>query len=321
MPNYDTKKTMFVFPGQGSQTSKMGKELYDKYNEAKEVFQEVDNVLNYKLSDIIFGDDYHKLSSTEHTQPALMTVSIAILRILLKKSGKNIENLCQVVAGHSLGEYSALCAAKSISLSDTAKVLYVRGTSMNDAAPNGIGGMIVLLGATTENANDIVQDLAENDTLVIANDNSIGQIVLSGHMSAINRVVENHSKYGIKRAIKLPVSGPFHSPLMKGAANNVRNILNDIEIKEPIVQFIANVSASYVSNPNHIRSSLVSQVTNSVRWRESIEVAANEGIEYVFEIGSGNILSNLTKRIASNIQTTSISTDGDIDAFCEIIST
>lgn len=311
-------EVMFVFPGQGSQALNMGKDVYENHQSSREVFEEVNDTLGYSLSDIIFGEDLEKLSLTEHAQPALMTVSIAVLTALKKETGKNIQDLCAVVAGHSLGEYSALCAAGVISVSDTAKLLSARGKAMSKAAPKGTGGMVALLGADTEKAKQLIANSAENETLVIANDNSVGQIVLSGHVGAVDRAVQNAASCGIKKAVKLQVSGPFHSPLMLPAAS-ISELIHDTEFHDLTVKFIPNITAEFENEKLKIKDLLVKQVTGTVRWRESILFASLSGIKIAVELGSGKVLSGLIKKTTDSISCLSAETSMDVSSLVQFL--
>jgi len=309
------KKTIFAFPGQGSQFLGMGRSVFDNYQVSKDVFLEVNDALNYNLSDIIFGNDIEKLTLTNNTQPALMCVSIAVLKAIEEEMGKKIEDLCSIVCGHSLGEYSALCASGAISLSDTTRILAIRGNAMNNSAPNGTGGMAAILGATDQQILTLLKDSRiDGEVLVIANNNSCGQTVISGSIASINKSIEVAKFLGIKRAIKLPVSGPFHSPLMYKAKEEMQIALNDIKIVKPKIPVIANYTAEATSDPEEIRNLLVQQITGAVRWRESITYAENIGYTRLFEIGAGTILNGLTKRISSNINALSIETKDEIIA-------
>ena len=306
----------FIFPGQGSQVLGMGRSFYDTYQVAREVFQEVDDSLEYKLSDIIFGQDLSLLSATQNTQPALMTVSVAILKVLEKETKKSISDLCSVVAGHSLGEYSALVACGVMSLSDAAKVLKVRGNSMAVACPVGLGAMAAIIGADRQMVEKLIEISTQcNEILVFANDNSIGQIVISGHLSAVDRAIEKSSEVGIKRVIKLPVSGPFHSPLMNSAKDKVSYVLNDLHFANPLVRFVANVTAAFEDDPVKIKSLLVDQITSNVKWTQSIQLLEKNGINEFIEIGSGKVLSGLVKRTVQNVVTKNIENISDLEVF------
>lgn len=287
---------MLIFPGQGSQYVGMGKQIYDNFPIAKDVFNEVDDALGFKLSKIIFEGPEEDLKITSNTQPALMATSMAILRVLEKEKGLVVSK-CKFVAGHSLGEYSALCAAGAISLRDTAKLLKYRGQFMLEACPRGKGGMAAVLGANIELANELIRVSREVDVLVIANDNSSDQVVISGSIEAIDRAIQNARDLNIKRVIKLPVSGPFHSPYMESAAKHLATQFNAIKIAKPVPNLIANITAQEENDPETIKDLLVAQVHGNVRWRETIEYAHSKGIEQIIEIGAKNILTNLAKKM------------------------
>ena len=261
----------FVFPGQGSQTVGMGKEVAEAFPVAKHIFEEVDDALGQNLSKLIFEGPLDGLTLTENTQPALMATSLAILRVLEKEGNTMLANLCSYVAGHSLGEYSALAAANALTITDTAKLLRIRGKAMQEAVAPGEGGMAALLGLEFDVAMQIA-DKASNgeDMCQAANDNGGGQIVLSGTNAAIDRAIALAPEFGIKRAIKLPVSAPFHSAMMKPAADKMAEALSQVSVRAPSVPLIANITAEETSDPNQIRAQLVEQVTGMVRWRESV---------------------------------------------------
>ncbi len=309
-------KIVFAFPGQGSQYAGMGKSVYENYKIARETFAEVDAALGLQLSKIILGDNQEEITLTYNAQPGLMCVSIAILRVLEQESGKKIEELCSLACGHSLGEYSALCAAGAVSLSDCAKILSIRGHAMNNAAPAGTGGMAAILGASDEQVAELLQkSLQNNEVLVIANDNSLGQTVISGSIEAINRSIEISKDLGIKRAVKLPVSGPFHSPLMQKAKEEMIIALQDLQINVPKVPVIANFTAKETQNPTEIRNLLAEQVTGAVKWRQSIMRIEELGYENLVEIGAGKVLAGLTKRTSEKIQSKSLESIEDINSY------
>ncbi len=292
-------KNMFMFPGQGSQTLKMGFELYQKYDVAKSIFNQVDQALGFKLSDIIFGDDEEKLLFTENTQPALMTVSIATLRCLEQEKQKNANQMCDFVAGHSLGEYSALHCAGVLSLEDTAYLLQIRGKAMAEACKKNQGSMIALLGADIEKSEELCKKAG--GTLVIANDNANGQIVLSGENNAINRAIDIANSLGIKKAIKLNVQGAFHSPLMEYAQDIMINEISKVHFTTPQIPIFANFTAQLVKNIDEIKDLLIKQITGRVRWRETLFNAQANGVNKMIEIGNGKVLAGLAKRTLDNI--------------------
>lgn len=308
--------TAFVFPGQGSQSIGMGKELHDAFPVAREVFEEVDETLSQKLSTLMFEGNEADLNMTENTQPALMAVSIAALRVLEKEGGFALKDKISFVAGHSLGEYSALCAAGSLSLSDTARLLRIRGAAMQKAVPVGVGGMVAILNLDPEIVQAICDEVNKPDSLcAIANDNSPGQIVISGHKEAMDKAAALALEKGAKRALPLPVSAPFHCALMQPAAETMQAALAETDVKEPVVPLIANVTTEAITRPELIRDSLVRQVTGQVRWRESIEKMAADGVDTMVEIGSGKVLCGLIRRINRDIACQNVGTPADLDAF------
>jgi [acyl-carrier-protein] S-malonyltransferase len=308
-------KTALIFPGQGSQAVGMGKDLYENFSVAREVFKKVDDILAVNLSKIMFEGPSEELTKTENTQPALMAVSIALIEVLEKEFGKKITDLCSYVAGHSLGEYSALCAAKSISLEETAKLLQVRGREMAKCGERTTGAMAAILGVEIEVANSIASEAAQGDICQVANDNSVGQVVISGSKTAIDRAIEIAKSKGAKRALALPVSGAFHSALMLDAQNEMKIALEKADIKSPLVPVVANVSADLVTDPNQIRDLLAKQITGSVRWRETMLFLDSQGVEEVIEIGSGKVLAGLVSRTCPNMKSRSIQNSEDIKSF------
>lgn len=302
----------FVFPGQGAQTIGMGKALADAYPTAKAVFEEVNEALNEDLSALIWNGDIADLTLTRNAQPALMATSIAAMRALASE-GVDI-SAASFVAGHSLGEYTALAAAGALSLSDTARLLRVRGTAMQEAVPVGIGAMAALLGLDFETARAVAQEAAQGEVCQAANDNDPSQVVVSGHKAAVERALIIAKEKGAKRAMLLPVSAPFHCSLMAPAADVMASALEGVEITAPTVPLVANVAATAVTDPAEIRSLLVAQVTGSVRWRESVGYMAAQGVTEIWEIGAGKALSGMIRRIDKSIATKSVGTPDDITA-------
>ncbi len=304
----------FLFPGQGSQAVGMGKDFYDSEDIAKQTFLQVDDVLGYSLSSTIFNGSAEELSITTNTQPALMATSIAILRVLQKESGKMIDELCKVVAGHSLGEYSALCAANSLTLEDTAKLLHIRSSSMQKASPQGEGAMAACLGISQTMLQNMLDDLVEDGICQIANDNVEGQIVISGHEHNIDRIIATLKDTGHK-AIKLKVSAPFHSSLIKDAEPPMRAALDVTNFSTLAVPLIANITANLVTDTTQIKTNLVQQICGTVRWRETMDKLASLGIDELVEIGSGRVLAGLAKKSPHNFTVRNISSMQDLSDF------
>lgn len=304
----------FVFPGQGSQDVGMGKALADAFPAAREVFDEVDDALGEKLSAIMWDGPKETLTLTANAQPALMAVSMAVMRVLEREKGFKLADKVKFVAGHSLGEYSALAAAGAFSLADTARLLRLRGEAMQKAVPVGEGGMAALLGVGMDVAQKVAEAAAQGDVCQVANDNDPTQVVLSGHKRAIDRVAEVGKPLGVRRAMPLPVSAPFHCALMQPAADAMAEALAKVEIKAPAVPVIANVLAAPITDPEEIRKRLVEQVTGTVRWRETVQYMAANGINEVYEIGAGKVLAGLVGRIEKGIKTASIGTPDDVAA-------
>ncbi|MGD9668250.1 MAG: ACP S-malonyltransferase [Hyphomicrobiaceae bacterium] len=304
----------FVFPGQGSQDVGMGKALAESFAAAREVFDEVDAALGEKLSTIMWEGPKETLTLTANAQPALMAVSMAVMRVLEQEKGFKLADRVKFVAGHSLGEYSALAAAGAFTLADTARLLRLRGEAMQRAVPVGEGAMAALLGVGLDVAQTVAQSAAQGDVCQVANDNDPTQVVLSGHKRAIDRVAEVGKPLGVRRAMPLPVSAPFHCALMQPAADAMAEALSKVDIKAPAVPVIANVLAAPISDPEEIRKRLVEQVTGTVRWRETVQYMAANGITEVYEIGAGKVLAGLVGRIAKGIKTASIGTPEDVAA-------
>jgi [acyl-carrier-protein] S-malonyltransferase len=306
----------FVFPGQGSQFVGMGKDLADNFSSAKEVFQEVDSALSQNLFNLMVEGPAEELTLTANAQPALMAMSMAVVKVLEKEFDISLAEKAKYVAGHSLGEYSALCAADVFSISDTAKLLRIRGEAMQKAVPLGVGSMAAVIGVSIEKAAEIAKAASDEENLCVwANDNADGQVVLSGHMAAIDKVVEIASEFGAKRAVKLPVSAPFHSPLMAPAAEKMQEALESVEANNAKIPVISNVLASDIIDANEIKKRLVEQVTGSVRWRESVLFMKENGVEKLVELGAGKVLSGLVRRIDRSVSGVSVGSATDIEEF------
>ena len=312
-------KTAFVFPGQGSQAVGMGKDFYDNFAAAKEAFQEVDDALGQNLSQLIFSGAPEDLNMTANTQPALMAVSMAIIRTLEKHFNLQIDQTAQAVAGHSLGEYAAHAAVKSFSLADTARLLRIRGDAMQKAVPVGQGAMAAVLGLDFAQLQPLCATLTSAEALVVpANDNCPGQVVISGHKSAVEAAVAQATAMGAKRAVMLPVSAPFHCALMEPAARAMQEALAQTDMNAPLLPIYANVTTQAESEPEHLKTLLVEQVTQPVRWRETIQrMNGQDGFDCFVEIGAGKVLSGLNKRIAADAQCLNIATPADIEAVLE----
>ena len=305
----------FVFPGQGAQTIGMGKDLAEAYPEARAVFEEVDDALGEPLSDLIWEGDLDTLTLTQNAQPALMATSIAAVRAL-EAEGIGMER-ASFVAGHSLGEYSALCAAGVLSLADAARLLRIRGIAMQEAVPVGLGAMAALLGLDFAAVRDVANDAAQGDVCEAANDNDPGQVVVSGHKAAVERAVELAKARGAKRAVMLPVSAPFHCALMAPAADVMDKALSDVSFGVPTVPVVPNVRAQACSDPTELRALLVEQITGAVRWRESVAWMAGQGVTEIWEIGAGKALSGMVRRIDRSVATRALGMPTDVKAVLE----
>jgi len=309
----------FVFPGQGSQAVGMGKALGEAFAPAREVYEEVDDALGQRLSKLMFEGPADELTLTENAQPALMAASIAVLRVLEAEAGIELGQAAGFVAGHSLGEYSALAAARALDLADAARLLKTRGQAMQAAVPVGAGAMAALLGAELDLATAIAEDAAAGEVCAVANDNGAGQCVVSGTASAVDRAIVLAEERGVKRAIKLQVSAPFHCALMQPAAEAMAAALAAVALKPPRVPVVANVTAAPVSDPDTIRGLLVEQITSMVRWRESVLAMRAAGVDTQIELGAGKVLSGLARRIDRDLSTLNAETPDDIEALVKAL--
>ncbi|HTZ78736.1 MAG TPA: ACP S-malonyltransferase [Stellaceae bacterium] len=308
-----------VFPGQGSQAVGMGRELAEAFPVARHTFEEVDEALRQRLSKLMFEGPESDLTLTENAQPALMAVSLAVIRVLVQEGGFDLPRHAAFVAGHSLGEYSALCAAGTFSLSDAARLLKRRGQAMQRAVPVGAGTMAALLGLELEAAREVAEAAREGEVCDTANDNGPGQVVVSGSTAAVERALKIAAERGARRAIMLPVSAPFHCALMEPAAREMEEALATVAMAPPTVPLVANVTAASVDDPETIRHLLVRQVTGLVRWRESVLYMKREGVDAVVELGAGRVLSGLVKRIDREIATASVGTPAEIETFLKAL--
>lgn len=302
----------FTFPGQGSQQVGMGKDLNDAYPAAKAVFEEVDEALGKSLSKIMWEGPADELTLTENAQPALMAVSMAVMRSMEAEFGFDLQKHVKYVAGHSLGEYSALAAAGTFSIYDTSQLLTIRGKSMQAAVPVNEGAMAALLGLDLEDAIKLAEKASEGEVCTAANDNAPGQVVISGARAAVERAVELAPEFGARRAVLLDVSAPFHCALMQPAADAMRDALSNTEIKDPVIPLVSNVRASAVTSAAEIRDGLIEQVTGRVRWRESVSYMAQNGVTSVYEIGCGRVLTGLARRIERDLEANSINNPDDV---------
>ena len=313
----------FIFPGQGSQAVGMGRDLAASFAPARHVFEEVDEVLKQKLSKLMFEGPSDELTLTENAQPALMAVSLAVLRVLQAEGGINLKDKIVLAAGHSLGEYSALAAVETFSVANAAILLKLRGQAMQKAVPAGAGAMAALLGVELELAREICAEAEDGpdgrETVAAANDNGGGQVVISGHKAAVERAIEIAKVRGVKRALLLPVSAPFHCGLMAPAADAMAEAFANMPPHAPVLPIIANVTAAKVTDPNEIRDLLVRQVTGTVRWRESVEEMVRLGVTNFYEIGAGKVLSGLVKRIAPDAAATPVGSPADIEAAIKVL--
>ncbi|HVA35319.1 MAG TPA: ACP S-malonyltransferase [Stellaceae bacterium] len=309
----------FVFPGQGSQAVGMGRELRAAFATAREVFAEIDEALKQNLSRLMFEGPESDLILTENAQPALMAVSLAAMRVMEKDGGLDLKRHAAFVAGHSLGEYSALAAAHALAIADAASLLKQRGRAMQRAVPVGMGAMAALLGLEIDAARAIASEAAQGEVVEAANDNGAGQVVVSGHRTAVERAVVHAASHGAKRAIMLPVSAPFHCALMEPAAREMTEALADVQLAEPIVPLVANVTATAVRDPVEIKDLLVQQVTGLVRWRECVLYMKERGVSVLVEVGAGRVLSGLAKRIDRELTGLSIGTPAEIEAFLKTL--
>lgn len=309
----------FVFPGQGSQAVGMGKELAGAFAPARRVFEEIDEALKQNLSRLMFEGPEAELTLTENAQPALMAVSLAVVRTLEKDGGFDLSKHAAFVAGHSLGEYSALAAVGTFALADAARLLKTRGRAMQEAVPVGQGAMAALLGLDLDGARAVAEESAQGEVCATANDNAPGQVVISGHKAAVERAVAMAKTKGAKRALLLPVSAPFHCSLMAPAADVMAAALADVPMHAPKIPVVANITAAPVDEIGAIRRLLVEQVTGMVRWRESIEFLKEKGVTAAVELGAGKVLAGLCKRIAPEIAAGSVGTPAEIEAFLKAL--
>lgn len=306
----------FTFPGQGSQAVSMGQSLAEAFAEARAVFDEVDDALGQNLSGLMKNGPIEELTLTRNAQPALMAVSMAVIRVL-EARGLDLAGSVSFVAGHSLGEYSALAAAGTFSVADTARLLRIRGEAMQAAVPVGEGAMAALLGLDLADAQDVANEAAGSEVCEVANDNASGQVVISGAVAAVERALPIAKERGAKRAVLLPVSAPFHCSMMAPAAERMAEALSEVDMQAPVVPVVANVTASAIQDPDEIKTRLIEQVTGTVRWRESVTWMGKNGVTDLFELGSGKVLTGLVRRIDRNLAGTAVNEPDDISAVLE----
>ncbi|MBS0959623.1 ACP S-malonyltransferase [Acetobacter thailandicus] len=309
----------FVFPGQGSQSVGMGADLAAAFPAARAVFEEVDEALGEKLSKVIFEGPAETLTATDNAQPALMAVSMAVLRVLETEGGLDLKKKATFLAGHSLGEYAALAAGRSLNIAETARLLRLRGQAMQKAVPAGEGAMAAIIGATPEQVREICKAASNDGIVEIANDNGGGQTVISGQTDGIEKAILIAKEMKIKRALKLPVSAPFHCSMMRPAQETMAEALAKAPVMPPVVPVIANVTAEQETDTQTIRTNLINQVTGQVRWRESVENMVSAGVESFIEIGAGKVLSGLIRRISSESSVLSVGTPADIENFLKTL--
>lgn len=302
-----------VFPGQGSQKISMGKDLSDNFVEAKEVFEEVNEALDFNLTEIMWGDDEKTLSLTYNAQPALMACGVASFRVLKKLTGKNLTELADYICGHSLGEYTAMTVAGVFSLKECSQLLRLRGNAMQKAVPVGKGAMAAFIGADTTITLDILKQVQSFGVCDIANDNSDSQVVISGDLEAVQNAINLTKQYGIKRAVLLPVSAPFHCRLMQPAQLIMEEALNNIEFQQPTLPIISNINARPETDPNKLKINLINQVTGTVKWRETMLLAKKLGVQKITELGSGKVLTGIAKRMIENVSILNIENSADLE--------
>ena len=301
-----------VFPGQGSQKVGMGKELSETYLEAKEVFEEVNDALNFNLTKIMWEGSENEISLTSNAQPALMACSVAAYRVLKKVTNKNLSELANYICGHSLGEYTAMTVAEVFSLKECAILLRLRGKSMQEAVPIGKGSMAAFMGVDVNTTKKILKEVESYGVCDIGNDNSDGQVVISGDTLAVEKAIDLSKDFGVKRAVKLPVSAPFHCELMKPAQIVMQEALNNLNFKKPIIPIISNITASPEKDPQNLKNNLIHQVTRTVRWRETMDLANQLGIKKIIELGSGKVLTGIAKRMIKNVVAFNIEKPDDL---------